>query len=292
MNTPMPNQKRGNPRLGWFIVQTGAAVVALGIAWCAPAMKAVHRGTSAMFWLSACQFDTSLLDKPDQVDFDEAYLKEYPEGYYYHAQMMHGTKLFLVPADEVKADFPRVDAYLKKFDTDKMGEGWLGEALLRYRSGPEGDQGQIINFLYDFECAKDEWWMDENPERYAHELFYRAGFEGRRAKLRWSWASFPFEWCYLTGLILLATWPLIRGYRPLGWALCWAPLPLAFLFPVYLGYATGTFSSAGPNGGILYPQLLSPSSSWGCNAVGSICYDSPTAHSRIIVPWVGAFFGH
>jgi hypothetical protein len=35
-----------------------------------------------------------------------------------------------------------------------------------------------------------------------------------------------------------------------------AALPILFLLPTYLGYATYSFTSAGPSGGVLYPFLL------------------------------------
>jgi len=54
-----------------------------------------------------------------------------------------------------------------------------------------------------------------------------------------------------------------RGWR--SWAIHLGLLPMLFLLPVYLGYATFSFTSAGPSGGVLYPWLLSGFFGGRCN---------------------------
>jgi hypothetical protein len=81
-------------------------------------------------------------------------------------------------------------------------------------------------------------------------------FELRWRRLKWFWATVVFEWLFLSGLAYVALRPWIRGLGPWGWALHLGVLPLLFLLPAYLGYATFSFTSAGPSGGVLYPWLL------------------------------------
>jgi hypothetical protein len=56
---------------------------------------------------------------------------------------------------------------------------------------------------------------------------------------------------------VFAAWPWLRGAGPARWAVHLGLVPLLFFLPYWLGYAQLTFTSAGPSGGILYPELLS-----------------------------------
>ena len=77
------------------------------------------------------------------------------------------------------------------------------------------------------------------------------------AQGKWYWFNVVFEWLYLSGLVLFAVWP-VRGNKE-GWkgfAIHLGALPMLFMLPAYLGYATLSFSSRGPCGGVLYPWLI------------------------------------
>lgn len=101
----------------------------------------------------------------------------------------------------------------------------------------------------------------ENPgqylEQYAYNKQIEADFEQRWQRVKWFWATILFEWLFLSGLVVFALlpWPRRHGWQ--SWAMRWAAVPLIFMLPVYLGYATFSFTSAGPSGGILYPYLVS-----------------------------------
>ncbi len=87
----------------------------------------------------------------------------------------------------------------------------------------------------------------------------------RWVRNKWYWANIAFEWLFLSGLVLFAAWPLLRAKGWITWAIHLALLPLLFMLPVYLGYATFSFTSAGPTGGVLYPWLLRISHGGSCN---------------------------
>jgi ankyrin repeat protein len=65
-----------------------------------------------------------------------------------------------------------------------------------------------------------------------------------------------FEWVFLSGLVLFGFWPWLRRLKPWRWAVHIGLLPILLLMPAFLGYATFTFTSAGPTGGVLYPWLV------------------------------------
>ena len=84
------------------------------------------------------------------------------------------------------------------------------------------------------------------------EAFYE-----RWHRAKWYWANLFFEWVFLSGLVLLLLWPVLNRVGAARWAAHYAAAPILFMLPVYLGYATFTFTSAGPSGGVLYPFLIS-----------------------------------
>ncbi|MEM9250791.1 MAG: hypothetical protein AAGB29_00445 [Planctomycetota bacterium] len=62
-------------------------------------------------------------------------------------------------------------------------------------------------------------------------------------------------------LLLGAIWLWIvllfdRSESRLARALAWLVLPLLFMIPSYLGYASTSYTSAGPSGGVVYPFLI------------------------------------
>src|SRR5439155_6303289 len=89
--------------------------------------------------------------------------------------------------------------------------------------------------------------------------------EVRWARSKWYWANVTFEWLFFSGLVLFAVWPLLYGKSWWRWAVHLGFLPMLFMLPVYLGYATYSFTSAGPSGGVLYPWLLSGFFGGRCN---------------------------
>lgn len=81
-------------------------------------------------------------------------------------------------------------------------------------------------------------------------------FERRLQQAKWYWANIVFEFLFLSGLVWFAGWPAVQHKRPWSWALHLGLTPIFFMLPVYLGYATFTFTSRGPSGGVLYPWLI------------------------------------
>ena len=79
-------------------------------------------------------------------------------------------------------------------------------------------------------------------------------YRWQRAKRYWLTALFEFG--YLAGLILFIAIPWLRKGGRLAWSIHLGLVPLLLLLPWYLGYVPWVFTSAFPNGGILYPWLV------------------------------------
>jgi hypothetical protein len=96
----------------------------------------------------------------------------------------------------------------------------------------------------------------DEPDLYSYRRSEEQFVDQRWDRSKWYWANIVFEWIFLSGLVLFATWPMRgdKGWR--SWAVHLGFLPILFMMPAYLGYATLTFTSAGPSSGVLYPWLL------------------------------------
>jgi hypothetical protein len=65
-----------------------------------------------------------------------------------------------------------------------------------------------------------------------------------------------FECAFFAALTLFALWPALRKSGSWRWGLHVGAIPLLLMLPYYCGYASWTFTSAGPSGGMLYPWVI------------------------------------
>jgi hypothetical protein len=254
---------RNHRRFGWVVVSLLSLVVAGRLAWLAPDNTPARRGNSAAFWYCACSVNLE-----DSANLRNGCARGPRDGWYYYENThFHGTDLYRVPAEEVVADFDRARAALEAGKENNDLKPYVRAGYENWQKRPEDQQGGVEGLLLELNKARLNHWKETTPEVYDAELYYAFSFEERWVRGRWYWATVLFEWLFLSSLVLFALWPWVRGQGWRGWALHLGLLPLLFMLPVYFGYATMSFTSAGPSGGVLYPWLLIELPRGSCNAL-------------------------
>jgi len=235
----------------WTAVLSVSVASAIGIARLARPMAPIHRGNSHQFWNCAC--GVVLSSEADSDWGGDAYFVDDVWAAYemFH---MHGGRVFCVPLLEVSSDFDAVvDKLQKQYELEKRHDAIKG--YVRWRDDAKLPRdGQTL-----LKCIQREYLRSRVERGIASVEFSVQNeqlFWQRWQRADWYWASIVFEWMFLSGLALFAMWPGIRNRSVVRWAIHIAFLPFLFLTPAYLGYATFSFTSAGPSGGILYPYLL------------------------------------
>ena len=67
-----------------------------------------------------------------------------------------------------------------------------------------------------------------------------------------------FEFAVLAGTVVFAAIPWLRKAGRWAWSIHLGALPVLLVLPWFLGYASWTFTSCFPAGGIVYPYVISP----------------------------------
>jgi hypothetical protein len=236
-------------------------LIAFGLARLAPLMEPIKRGTAEELWEQACHLSGRELTF---LGHGEVYKPR--EGWFvYDIQHWHGSDLYRVPEAEVLASF---DKLVEKLRVNKDNPNIYSHARVgfeRWSNSPDASKHNPDGLLAEIRKA----YLDEqkdNLSSYSEHEFEAFLVSLRWARNKWYWANIVFEWLFLSGLVLFAAWPMLRrkGWR--CWAIHLGMLPMLFLLPVYLGYATFSFTSAGPTGGVLYPWLLMNISGGSCNS--------------------------
>ena len=222
-------------------------------------MVRMRHGSPEMFWKMACW--VNLVSDIEQEQTGWAYVLD-DQWVGYELSHLHGTDAYYLTVDEVMPYFDAVVAKLeaaaqRREETIAIsGRDTMAiNGYLKWRDG-EAPLRNIDALLREMQTARQEYWIPENPEMIGGDAIWEREFHERWRQVKWYWANIVFEWAFLTGLALFAVWPGLRGGSILRWAVHAASLPILFLLPVYLGYATLTFTSVGPSGGILYPWLV------------------------------------
>jgi hypothetical protein len=247
---------------GWGGLALMSVVIALGLACLAPLMAPIKRGNAEELWEQACHFQPR-----EQVLGGHGHVYRPREGWLvYDIQHLHGSELYRVPEAEILESFDQVVDKLRVEDKNPDIYAHAHAAFERWfncpddsRRGPEGLLADIREAYLDSKT--------ENPDIYSMHKFQEWLVEVRWVRSKWYLAGIAFEWVFLCGLLLFAVWPGLRGKGSRRWALHLAVLPMLFMLPAYLGYATFTFTSAGPSGGVLYPWLLFGLYGGRCNQV-------------------------
>jgi len=118
------------------------------------------------------------------------------------------------------------------------------------------DDYDLETLIENIHLARYDQLTRSSPNRVFYRMLHLYDIEQRVQKAKAYWATFLFEFIYLSYLIWFPFWPWFKR-KPLwqcAQRLVW--LPVLFMLPAYLGYAIFSFTSVGPSGGILYPWLL------------------------------------
>lgn len=240
----------------WSVVATASISSAIGIALLAGQMAPISRGTSHMFWNVA----TGAVLSPEG-DFDwggDAFFMD-DQWAVFDVYHMHGSRTYYVPAPEVTADFNSVVAALEPSAQQGKPGGYI-KGYLKWRDDPKQERtakSLVTVVRQELRRLRIERALERGRVgaiglfAVDEQLIWQ-----RWRRMDWYWATLAFEWAFLTGIVIFAVWPGIRGQSAVRWAMHMSLLPLLFLLPAYLGYSTSSFTSAGPTGGIVYPFLL------------------------------------
>jgi hypothetical protein len=232
-----------------MLAVTASIGIAASLTWLSPRMNPLRKGTSDRFWYVATGVQLSpgaQVNLPGKAEVFDDRWAVYEEC---HA---HGSEIYYVPYDNVKPDLANVLAELE-LRRDRNPESPTVAAYVAYvswrdqRPSPENASG-LVNLIQDRHLKSSE-----HPDIAAwHNLF----FQQKWMRAKWYWVRFPFEWVYLSGLIVFLLWPAIMNQPCWNWAWRLACSPILFMTPAYLGYATWSVTGDGPTGGIVYPFLL------------------------------------
>lgn len=245
--------------IGWTLVALCSLCIAIGLTLMSTRMAPHSPGTTDRLWTVAWG-DIDTIGFYGQVHPPRDGVFVYEIGY------IHGSDLYTVPIAEAEADFQHAVTKLKQNMNKEDTPAWVPSGYDAWATENNEGISKAESLIVAVNNAKRTYYIDQYPD-YAVSLELREWeFEQRWAKTRWYWANLVGEWAFFSGLSLWIFWPLIRCARPLSWAMHLGLVPFLFAIPVYLGYATYTFTSRGPSGGVLYPWVASLMMSGGtCN---------------------------
>jgi hypothetical protein len=214
-------------------------------------MAPIHDGDSQHFWRYAT--GVRLTPEMEEVWGGDAYFVD-DDWAAYDASHLHGSTIYRVPAKEALVDFEKVVAQLERESNERTDNPSI-QGYLSWRDGerePKSAQLLLENINAAMrkrylEASVDVAWLNVAQE----QLFWQ-----RWRRARFYWTNHVFDWAYLSALAAFLLWPGIRGKPFYRWSIHLALGPLLLMLPCYLGYASTTFTSCGPNGGVLYPQIL------------------------------------
>ena len=226
-------------------------VVSLGVAVMTPRMAPVKPGTAGAFWAATCGVKIA---GQDAVWGWGAYPPR--DGYFlYYDQRMHQQHLYRVREPDALAHLTQVVSKLRSGDY-KMGTArWRSRAYRKWlREDPTRSDGRELVTIMDREHSM--LLRRKGPASYRCCLDGRERFDRRWEHVKRYPLNVTFEILYLNALVVFGLWPWLRCLRPWRWSVHVGFLPLLLFLPYLLGYATFTFTSAGPSGGVLYPWLV------------------------------------
>jgi hypothetical protein len=238
------------PALRVALVLMLGLVVAAAIARMTPLMAPVRDGSLAAFWKGAFRWDR------EPVLGGERAFGLRSGWYIYKWQHMHGSYLYRVPEAEVNAHLPEgLGRLAREVDNGSVPQ-YVQDGYRAWRDSDAGAKGDLPALLSDIEEAQLALLRAQDPESVRFHLEERKATDERLQRAESFWATQLFEWVFLTGLGVILACPLLWHCGKLQTALHLGAVPVLFFLPLYLGYATYTFTSAGPSGGIVYPWLV------------------------------------
>lgn len=225
-----------------------SAFILLGLLALSEFTKPIQDGRSLEFWSYACGID---LEEEEEIAGDT-----YPprDGYYiYYDQGMHGQFVYKVPALEANQDYLAVLKKIEELPESKAlnPRASLAKRLLqKHRAQVIDDPEAFLRLLH----KEEQSLLDKELQTYQQES--EAHFSERWKQAKRYWTNILFEFCFFVALLFFALYPWIRSKSHWAWGLHLGLTPLFVMLPYYLGYAPYTFTSAGPQGGVLYPYLI------------------------------------
>ncbi len=226
--------------------------VAGGIALLAKLMAPIREGTPGKLWHVACNIT---LDPNDRHEWTGHVVLR--DGWFiYEVAHIHGEALFRVRESEAMKDFPRVIKQLDAKCTNADPNNYFLTGYMAWKATEEAECNGVEGLLERIEQARVSLLHSRFPDLDGYTRLQRYILEERLRQAKWYWANIFFEFVFLSGLVWFAVWPIIKHKSTFHWALHFGLVPLLFMLPLYLGYATYTRTSAGPSGGVLYPWLI------------------------------------
>ena len=217
-----------------------------------PRMAPVKECSSARFWRAACS--VALPGSDCSSGFGG--VSPPRDGYFIcYAQGFHGQSIFRVKEHVAMSDFPEV---VEQLDRDLKEWGPRTYALKGYqawlsdRRGPSDAHGLLARIRE----ARLSSMRRRYFAAYRYQIDAEEQFDRRWQSVRRYPLNVLFELVYLNGMVLFAFWPWLRRRKPRRRRFHLALLPLLLMLPYFLGYASFTYTSAGPSGGVLYPWLI------------------------------------
>jgi hypothetical protein len=232
--------------------------------------RPMKEGNSADFWHSACQVQVD----PTRTSRCQGETWRPRDGWCVYADK-HGDGIYIHGASECRveerkafADFPAVVQALAAGEHLEEQHPLRGRIIEEgYRVWLAANPGQDDPHLL-LASIRSAWfahWRKLDQSRpgssysaYQDRLAEEKDFDERwEQSKRWH-VNVIGELVYLSVLLLFAAWPWLGNASPWWWGLHFALLPLLFFLPYWLGYGPLAFTSAGPQGGPLYPNLIAP----------------------------------
>jgi hypothetical protein len=221
-------------------------LVALSILHFAPTMAPVRDGSMEIFWDSSFHWEKT----------GGRVYGPWKDWFIYERQHMHGSDLYRVPEGEVNAHLAAALDRLEREVAEGTVPDFVALGFRRWQQSDAGRQRDLPALLAAIQDADLAELQKLDPQVAQYFLDSRQYVEERLRHSEGYWANQLFEWVFLSALALLVLWPVLRSCGRLARALHWGLAPPLFFLPLYLGYATFTFTSRGPSGGVLYPWLV------------------------------------
>lgn len=240
----------------WILLGLTLLAVNGGLAMFARRMYPVKRCTGADFWRAVCGVNVGTNGKDDPDGGFGGMLHPRRDGLCIYGEMgFHEEFLHSVPEAEALALFPKVR---KELDRQLAQRQAPTTALHAYRewTAHTADTSDAWGLLDQIRAQRIEQWRRQDASMYRYVLQDERAFDARWEHIRRYPLNVAFEFIFLNALVVFAFWPWLRDLNAWRGIAHIASLPILLLLPCFLGYASWSFTSIGPSGGVLYPWLI------------------------------------